>query len=89
MRWLTASTRVRRHEYGRFMAAALLDHYRETLSEIQTIGYVEYARRQFSPLLRAAVVQFSPSRRTLTERAIERLRAWRRGEKASSTDHPV
>ena len=89
MRWLSASTRVGVTSTGRFMAAALLDHYRQTLSEIQTIGYVEYARRQFSPYLRAAVVQFSPRRRTLTERAIERLRAWRRGEQASSTDDPV
>jgi hypothetical protein len=64
------------------MAAALLDHYRQTLSELQAIGYVEYTRRQFSPYLKAAVGQFSPRRRTLTERAIERLRAWRSGEAA-------
>jgi hypothetical protein len=79
MRWLTASTRVGVTSTGRYMAAALLDHYKETLTEMQQIGYLEYARRQFSPYLRAAVGQFSPRRRTLTERALDKIRSMRRG----------
>jgi hypothetical protein len=43
------------------------------LSEIRQVGYVAYARRQLRPYLRAAVNQFSPKRRTLTQRVCESL----------------
>jgi hypothetical protein len=52
--------------------AALLDHYRETLGEIQQVGYTTYAGRQLRPYIRAAASQFSPNHRTLTERLIEK-----------------
>jgi hypothetical protein len=51
----------------------MLDHYRETLSEIRQAGYLNYAGRQFRPYLRAAAGQFSPKRRTLTQRLLEKL----------------
>ena len=78
VRWLSASARVGATRTGHIFAAALLDHYRETLSEIQEVGYATYAARQFRPYVRAAVNQFSPNRRTLTERVIDRLRPIRR-----------
>jgi len=53
-------------------ADALLDHYKQTLSEIQQIGFAKYAVRQFRPYVRAAVDQFSPRRRTLTERLLRK-----------------
>jgi len=73
VRWLSASARVGATHTGHMFAAALLDHYRLTLSEIQQVGYVAYARRQFHPYIRAAVDQFSPKRRTLTQRLLETL----------------
>lgn len=73
VRWLSASARVGATRTGQVFAAALLDHYRQTLSEIQEVGYLAYVNRQFRPYLRAAVDQFSPKRRTVTERLIEKL----------------
>lgn len=78
VRWLSASTRVSATRTGRIFAAALLDHYRQTLEQIREVGYLAYGRRQFRPYLRAAVGQFSPKRRTLTQRLLERLRLTKR-----------
>jgi hypothetical protein len=77
VRWLSASARVTATRGGAILAAALLDHYRETLAEIQQVGYVTYVHRQLRPYVRAAVGQFSPKRRTLTQRAIEKVQAIR------------
>lgn len=73
VRWLSASARAGAARTGQVFAAALLDHYQETLSEIKQTGYLTYARRQFLPYLRAAAGQFSPKRRTLTQRLLEKL----------------
>ena len=54
------------------LASALLDHYRRTLADIRRVGYVTYATQQFRPYVRAAARQFSPARRTLTQRLIDR-----------------
>ena len=40
VRWLSASTRVGATRGSRVIAAALLDHYAETLQEIRAIGYL-------------------------------------------------
>jgi hypothetical protein len=73
VRWLGASARVGVTRTGQLFASALLDHYRQTLDEMQEVGYLPYANRQFRPYLRAAARQFSPKRRTLTQRLIEKL----------------
>lgn len=73
VRWLTASTRVGATRAGQVAGAVLLDHYRKTLGEIRQVGYGSFAARQLQPYLRAAVNQFSPQRRTLTERVLEKL----------------
>jgi hypothetical protein len=73
VRWLSASARVGATRTGHILAAALLDHYTQTLSEIRQVGYLAYARRQFRPYVHAAVNQFSPKRRTLTQRLLEKL----------------
>jgi hypothetical protein len=75
VRWLSASARVGATRTGQIVAAALLDHYRQTLSEIRQVGYLAYASRQFRPYLRAAADQFSPQRHTLTQRLLEKLPA--------------
>ncbi|MGH9348341.1 MAG: hypothetical protein ACRD26_13870 [Vicinamibacterales bacterium] len=77
VRRLSASARIGAARTGQVVATALLDHYSQTLSEIRRVGYLRYASRQLSPYIRACVGQFSPARRTLTERAMERLRSFR------------
>jgi hypothetical protein len=71
VRYLSASARVSASHAGHVLGAALLDHYRQTLSEIRQIGYATYATRQLRPYVRAAVAQFSPARRTLTGRLVD------------------
>ncbi len=85
VRWLSASARVGATRTGQIVMAALLDHYRQTLSEIQQVGYLAYAGRQFRPYLRAAADQFSPQRRTLTQRLLEKLQSVRpaRGDRGT------
>jgi hypothetical protein len=78
VRWLSASARVGAARTGQVFAAALLDHYRQTLREIQQVGYLTYAGRQFRPYVRAAADQFSPKHLTLTQRLLEKLALKRR-----------
>jgi hypothetical protein len=70
MRWVSTSARVAARRTTIVFAHALLDHYRQTLGHIQHVGFARYAIRQCRPYVRAAASQFSPSRRTLTERMI-------------------
>ena len=70
--WISASTRLAVGKTGSVAAGILLDHYRDTLVEIQKQGYLPYAARQFRPYLYAAASQFSPSRQSLTERLFSR-----------------
>ncbi|HYR92542.1 MAG TPA: hypothetical protein VE422_51350 [Terriglobia bacterium] len=71
-RWLSASTRLAATKTGSVMAGVLLDHYRTTLKQIHERGYLRYAVQQFRPYLYAAVSQFSPQRRSLTERLFQK-----------------
>jgi hypothetical protein len=80
VRWLSASAKIGAMRTGHVFAAALLDHYKQTLSEIQDVGYVAYAGRQFRPYIHAAIGQFSPARRTMTQSVIEKLRSIRRSK---------
>jgi hypothetical protein len=73
VRWFVASARVGAARSGEILAAAVLDHYAQTLADMRQAGYVAYASRQFRPYVRAAVNQFSPKRRTLTQRLLERI----------------
>jgi len=73
VRWFSASAVAGAGRTGRVVGAALLEHYRETLDEVRQVGYAEYASRQLGPYVKAAVAQFSPEQRTLTERLLARL----------------
>ena len=75
VRWLSTSARVGAARTGHVFGAALLDHYKQTLNEIRQTGYLTYAGRQFGPYARAAVHQFSPKRRTLTQALLEKFQA--------------
>lgn len=77
VRWLSASTQVGATRTGHVFAAALLDHYRHTLSEMQQAGYLAYVGRLLRPYVRAATDQFSPKRRTLTQHLLEKLQSIR------------
>lgn len=77
VKWLSASTVVGVTRTGQVVGTALLDHYRDTLGEIRDVGYVAFARRQFTPYIRAATDQFSPSRITLTQKLWSRGRQLR------------
>jgi hypothetical protein len=52
----------------------VLQYYAQTLSDIRQTGYLTYASRQFRPYFRAAVNQFSPQRKTLTQRWLQKIR---------------
>jgi len=73
LRWLSASALAGAGRTGRVFGGALLDHYRQTLDEVRQTGYAEYTSRQLGPYVRAAVAQFSPEQRTMTERILGRL----------------
>jgi hypothetical protein len=73
-RWLSASARVGATHTGKLLSAAILDHYSQTLNELREVGYLAYAKRQLSPYLGACVNLFSPQRRTLTQRLIDKVR---------------
>jgi hypothetical protein len=78
VRWLSSSARVGAAHAGRVLATALLDHYDRTLADIRRTGYLTYAGDHLRPYVQAAVRQFSPQHRTLTERLLEKLEARRR-----------
>jgi hypothetical protein len=59
---------------GEMMGAALFEHYERTLAEMRQAGYAAFAARQFRPYFQAAIKQFSPKRRSLTERILSRFR---------------
>jgi hypothetical protein len=90
LRWLSASAKLTASRTGQVFGAALLDHYRQTLHDIRQVGFLKYASRQFGPYVRAAIVQFSPKRRTMTQRLVEK---WRRRDRdralRSSSDEGV
>ncbi len=77
-RWLSSSARVGAARTGQIVASVLLDHYRSTLEEIQQTGYATYAATHLRPYVTAAVAQFSPERRTLTERLLDRWEVTKR-----------
>jgi hypothetical protein len=72
VRWLSASATRAATRTGQVLGAALLDYYSQTLNEIREVGFVTYASHHLRPYVRAAVAQFSPERRTLTERVLEK-----------------
>jgi hypothetical protein len=72
LRWLGRSARLAARRTGQFFAGPLLDHYSRAIVEIRHVGFLEYWTREFRPYLSAAAAQFSPSRRSLTEKWLRR-----------------
>jgi hypothetical protein len=84
-RWLAASAQVSASRTGQIVAEALLDHYRQMLTEMREVGYVAFVGRQLRPYVRAAAGHFSPQRRTLTHSVLEKLRSARSARSTRST----
>lgn len=70
--WLSRCAGRATRRTGQAFADALLDHYRVTLEEIRAAGYLAYWTREFRPYLRAAALQFSPRRSSVTQRWLRR-----------------
>jgi hypothetical protein len=77
-RWLSQTAQVTGRHTGSMLARALLDHYRDTLTEIHKTGYARYWNREFGPYLAGALRQLSPKRTSLTERFLIARRRHRR-----------
>jgi hypothetical protein len=69
--WLGNASRIGVKRTGELFAQTLLDHYSETLRDIRAEGLTAWWAREFRPYLRAAAEQFSPRRRSLTQRILE------------------
>lgn len=69
-RWLSSALRIGGQRTGEVVGHTLLDHYRDTLLEIQTVGYLNYWLREFRPYLKGAMRQFSTRRQSSTERLL-------------------
>jgi hypothetical protein len=71
-RWLSRAAGITARRTGQVLAQGLMDHYRNTLSEITEAGFVRYWLREFRPYLAGALRQFSPRRSTTTQRLVAR-----------------
>ena len=70
--WLSKAARTAVRTTGKVLGEAVLDHYVETLAEINRTGFLAYWQREFHPYLRAAARQFASGKRSLTERLLRR-----------------
>jgi hypothetical protein len=69
-----ATVRVGVLRTGQILGSAVLDHYQQTLNQVRRVGYVRFAAQQFQPYVQAAAAQFAPSRKTLTQRMLEKIK---------------
>jgi hypothetical protein len=70
--WLSRGAVLAARRTGQILGESLLGHYRKTLGEIHNTGFLAYWICEYRPYLRAAALQFSPKRRTLTDRLLGR-----------------
>lgn len=70
--WLSRCAQTAAVTTGELLASSLLGHYARSLEEIRVAGFLAYWRREFRPYLAAAARQFSPRRRSLTEKLLGR-----------------
>jgi hypothetical protein len=58
---------------GNALSAPLLEHYRLSLAELRTTGFLQYGARQLTPYAQAALGAFSPERVTLTDQLLDKI----------------
>ena len=73
--WLSRVVATSGRRAGEVLASGLFGHYRTTLAEIRTVGYLSYWLREFQPYLTGATRQFSLQRQSSTERFLLGRRA--------------
>jgi hypothetical protein len=72
-RVLSRSAAIVLRHGGAAFATALLGHYRQSLREVRTVGFVRYGARQLAPYTHAAFAAFAADRKTATARLLDRL----------------
>ena len=72
-RVLSKTAAIVLHRSGAALSGALLEHYRQSLRELRTVGFVRYGVRQLTPYTHAALGAFAPERETLTGKLLDRL----------------
>jgi hypothetical protein len=72
-RVLSKSAAVALRRSGAVVSDALLVHYRDSLEQIRSVGFLSYGARQLAPYARAAVAAFHPARETLTGKFMGKL----------------
>jgi hypothetical protein len=73
--WLSRAASAGGRRTGRLIARGLLDHYRGTLAEIRSVGYLAYWVSEFRPYFVGAARHFSPGHLSGTERLLARRRS--------------
>ncbi len=68
--WLSRAAKVSGHVTGEMLARDLFDHYKLTLAEIHSVGYLQYWMREFQPYFSGALQQFSLKKESMTERLL-------------------
>ncbi|HJR71636.1 MAG TPA: hypothetical protein VKA43_16450 [Gammaproteobacteria bacterium] len=58
---------------GNALSAPLLEHYRQSLAELRTTGFLQYGARQLKPYAQAALNAFAPERETLTGSLLDKI----------------
>jgi hypothetical protein len=72
-RVLSKSAAIALRRSGVVVSDVLLAHYRDSLAEMRSVGFLSYGARQLAPYARAAVAAFHPERETLTGKFIGKL----------------
>jgi hypothetical protein len=72
-RALTRTAGIVLRHGGNALSAPLLEHYRQSLAELRTTGFLRYGARQLEPYAQAALGAFSPERATLTDKLLDKI----------------
>jgi hypothetical protein len=72
-RVLSKSAAIVLRHGGAAFSGALLEHYRQSLHEVRSVGFVRYGARQLAPYTHAALAAFARDRETSTGRWLDRL----------------
>jgi hypothetical protein len=70
--WLSRAASAVANRTGGVVGGVLLNHYRQALEEISSVGLVAFWGRQFRPYLRAAAEQFAAGKESSTEQLIRK-----------------
>lgn len=72
-RVLSKSAAIVLRHGGAAVSNALLEHYRQSLQQMQEVGYLRYGVLKLTPYTHAAIEAFHPSRETLTDKLLDRI----------------